>query len=138
MDREALKAQLRRDEGCRLRPYRDTQDVLTIGYGRNLSRVGITRDEAEDLLEHDVLKVEGALTARWPPFLHLDDVRQQVIANMAYNLGVDGLLSFKHMLAACAQGDYLRAAAHMRQSRWAAQVGERAQRLARAMESGEP
>ncbi|HAC30701.1 MAG TPA: lysozyme, partial [Marinobacter hydrocarbonoclasticus] len=55
MDRNLLKTQLKRHEGLRLKPYLDTASSprLTIGYGRNLEDVGISRDEADFMLDND-------------------------------------------------------------------------------------
>lgn len=132
---EALMQQLRDDEGLRLKPYTDTAGKLTIGYGRNLIDVGISLDEAEMLLAHDVEAIKRGVLLRWAPFARLDDVRQGVILNIAFNVGVGGLMLFTHMLAACAQGDYERAAAEIRNSHLAPL---RAVRLAKQMQNGLP
>ena len=59
MDRQLLRSQLERHEGLRLKPYRDTVGKLTVGYGRNLEDVGISRDEADFMLDNDIDQVEG-------------------------------------------------------------------------------
>lgn len=127
--------QLRRDEGMRLKPYRDTVGKLTIGVGRNLDDVGLYEDEAMTLLRNDVMRVINALAQlSWtPPLSH---VRFEVLVNMAFNLGVAGLLEFKKMIAAASSGDYAGAASEMLNSQWAKQVGDRAVRLARQMREG--
>lgn len=137
LDRAALVSNLIRDEGIRLKPYLDTTNHLTIGVGRNLTDRGITRDEALLLLDHDVDVVLAELRIRLPWFVALDEVRQRVLANMAFNLGVEKLLLFHDTLRAIADGDWSAAAAGMRASKWAQQVGLRAERLARMMASGE-
>lgn len=132
----ALMLQLKVDEGLRLRPYDDVAGKVSIGFGRNLTDVGISLDEANILLANDVNHVLTQLPQRWPTFTTLDPIRQQVIANMAYNLGLAGLMQFTKMLAACAAGDFATAAADMLESLWARQVGARAHRLATMMETG--
>lgn len=134
----ALRDRIKLEEALRLRPYRDIRDRLTIGWGRNLTDVGISQDEAEMFLTHDLEKVESDLRMRWPPFVKLDPIRQDVLRDMCFNNGIGGLLLFNHMLAACARGDYTTAALEMRNSRWASQVGHRAEKLAVEMESGVP
>ena len=62
MDLDALKAQLTRHEGLRLKPYRDTLGHLTIGVGRNLSEVGISEAEAIALLDADIQRRYAAST----------------------------------------------------------------------------
>lgn len=137
LDRAALVGNLLRDEGLRLFPYLDTTNHITIGIGRNLSDRGISRDEAMTLLHHDIDSVLGELRVTFGWWPALDEVRQRVLANMAFNLGVPKLLLFHDTLHAIADGDWSAAARHMRASLWAHQVGERAERLARMMESGE-
>ncbi len=127
---------LRRDEGLRLTPYRDTRGVLTIGYGINLDQ-GLDRVEADLLLEHRVASRIGELSLRLPVFSTLDPVRQRVVLNMAYQLGVSGLLGFRRLRAALEQGHYARAADEMLDSAWATQTPARAQRLARWMRTGD-
>lgn len=137
-DFDALRQQLILHEGLRLKPYTDTTGHLTIGVGRNLSEVGISRDEALDLLDADIARALGALLLRWPWAERLDVVRQRVLIDMCFNLGAGGLERFVRMLEAARTGDYERAAAEMLASRWAEQVGQRAVTLARMMRTGQP
>ena len=94
-----VKHQLRKDEGVgpvvngRLMPYKDSLGYLTIGYGRCLDKVGISRDEAERLLENDVSSFVSLCIQNIPFYGKLDAVRQSVLANMAFNLGINGLLN---------------------------------------------
>lgn len=136
-DLEKLRAQLIDHEGMRLRPYRDTAGKLTIGSGRNLDDRGITEEEAMYLLDNDIAMVREQLEERFPWFLDLDEVRQRVLSDMCFNLGITGLVGFKNMLKAVKDKHYAQAAKHMRASVWATQVKSRAVRLARMMETGE-
>jgi lysozyme len=136
MDRDVLTAELIRDEGVRLKPYRDTVGKLTIGVGRNLDDVGITLAEAMVLLGHDITWAVHELETALPWFKDLDPVRQRVLCNMCFNLGLARLLGFRNTLAAVARGDYTQAAIEMMDSKWATQVGDRAKRLAKMMEQG--
>jgi lysozyme len=136
MNTERLVVELTRDEGLRLKPYKCTAGKTTIGIGRNLDDVGITRAEAEALCRNDVARVEAELDARLPWWRGLGEVRQRVIANMAFNLGTDGLLKFKNTLRHVEAGEYLAAAQGMLASKWATQVGPRAVRLAQMMRDG--
>lgn len=129
--------QLKRDEGCRLMPYRDSLGFLTIGYGRCLDRVGISQSEADMLLESDIRVAESAVATNLAGIEHLDPVRRAVLVNMAFNLGIGGLLQFRKFLAAVRASDWPRASNEMRDSLWAKQVGSRADRLARQIETGE-
>ena len=135
--RTAMIAQLRLHEGERLFPYKCTAGRLTIGVGRNLDDRGITAEESAYLLGNDIDDYWERLETELPWILDLDPVRQRVLLDMAFNLGIGGLLGFRMTLAAIRGKEYERAAAMMLQSRWATQVGERAKRLSRMMFTGE-
>jgi len=124
---------LRRHEGLRLKPYTDTTGHLTIGYGRNLEARGISRDEAEYLLQADLERTYTALQTRVPWIIDLSEVRQAVLIDMAFNLGLAGLLQFTKTLRMIQTGAYDDAAVAMLNSRWATQVKGRATRLAQMM-----
>jgi lysozyme len=136
IDRDAMVRQLRLHEGERLKPYRCTAGKLTIGVGRNLEDRGITAEESAMLLANDIAAEERELLRALPWVATLDEVRQRVLLDMAFNMGIAGLLGFKHTLATIQAGDYKRAATMMLDSRWAKQVGQRAERLSRMMATG--
>ena len=137
MNKTKLAEQLKKHEGMRLKPYTDTVGKLTLGIGRNLEDKGITEQEALFMLNNDVDYFYAKLDKRLTWFKYLDDVRQNVLVNMAFNLGVAGLLTFKNMLNHCGDGNYEEAAEEMLNSKWARQVGYRAQELAEQMRTGE-
>ena len=58
-------------EGLRLFPYADTVGKLTIGFGRNLTDIGISRDEADALLTNDLDRARTGIAEAWPPFSQL-------------------------------------------------------------------
>lgn len=133
-----LIAQLKIDEGCRLTAYKDTVGVWTVGYGHAHVQPGTvwTQEQAEAQLKQDVLEHNAKLAARIPWITQLDPVRRRVLQNMAFNLGVDGLLGFKNTLEYVRTGDYAKAADGMMASKWAKQVKGRADRLAQQMRTG--
>lgn len=138
--------QLKRHEGLELRTYVCTEGKLTIGYGHNLTddpvwglQRGdkISAKQAEDLLLRDIRVKARELDASIPWWRTLNEPRQGVILNMAFNMGVAGLLEFKDMLAALRQGDYETAAHEMIDSDWFGQVGVRSEELVNQMRRGE-
>ena len=131
-----IEEQLILHEGLRLKPYRCTAGKLTIGVGRNLDDKGISKEEALFLLRNDIATVTTQLQ-KYDWYINADPIRQKVLVDMAYNLGVGGLLQFRRMIAAIELGDYGAAADQMLDSRWAEQVGMRATRLAQMMRTGE-
>ena len=145
-------------EGLRLQVYKDTLGIDTIGIGRNLEDRGITKKELADLdiptIEHvyeygiteadavylatnDVQIVEEELVRAHPCVDRLDSVRQLILMDMAFNMGVPRLCKFKKMWNAIHEEDFPTAAKEMLDSRWANQVKSRATKLANAMHNGE-
>ena len=136
-----LIEQLRLHEGERRKPYRDTVGKLTIGIGRNLDDKGLRRDEIEYLLANDIADARADLDRYLPWWRGMDPVRQRVLIDMAFNMGMGapnrgGLLSFVNTLSEIRRGEYAIAADMMLASKWAAQVGRRAVRLATMMRTG--
>lgn len=130
-----LREQLQRDEGLRLTPYTDSTGHLTIGYGYNLSN-GIPKFIADALLEYKMNEARDDVARTLPWASTLDQARHDVLVNMAYNLGIGGLLEFRRTLTAIQAGAWEQAAIDMLESKWATQVGDRAERLAKQMRDG--
>jgi len=135
-NREELIDQLIDHEGMELEVYEDSLGIPTIGIGRNLVDRGITEDEARFLCNNDIDIVERELVAEFPIVAELDSIRQRVLIDMAFNVGVPRLTGFRKMWAAIHCGDYAEAAVEMMDSKWAKQVGRRAERLSLMMETG--
>ncbi len=138
-------------EGMRLQAYRCPAGRLTIGIGRNLEanpltkeegkvagdwQHGITRECAFYLLRHDIERIEKELRAKISFWNRLDDERQYALLDMAFNLGVSGLLKFKKMLAWLWIGDWAQAALECLDSRYARTNIRRAKRIAFLLKTG--
>ena len=124
---------IQKHEGLRLKPYKCPAGKITIGYGRNLEDKGITEQEAEQLLQNDVASIKKSLRRNLSFFDDLSSARQAVLVDMAFNLGVGGLLKFQKTLSYVESGEYEQAAMEMLTSRWADQVGLRAITLSNMM-----
>ena len=145
-------------EGLRLQVYKDTLGIDTIGIGRNLEDRGITKEELADLdiptiehvyeygiteadavylAENDVQIVEEELVRAHPCVDRLDSVRQLIVMDMAFNMGVPRLCKFVKMWNAINEEKWEAASREMLDSKWARQVGRRAKILSDAMASGE-
>jgi lysozyme len=135
MDRNRLIDTLKRHEGYSRRPYYDTVGKMTIGHGRNLDDKGITPNEARTLLLNDIQDAVDMLRGAYPQFDQLDSVRQEVLVNMAFNMG-NKVMGFSKMLFALEIGEWEEAAKEMLDSRWAGQVKARATELAEVMRTG--
>jgi lysozyme len=124
-------------EGTRSFPYTDTVGKITIGVGRNLSYNGLRADEIALLLQNDIEAATANCKASFPWFGKLDDVRQAVLVDMAFNIGIGSLSGFHETLQAVEAGQYEAAANLMLQSFWASQVPIRALEDATMMRNGE-
>lgn len=137
--RENIIRSLRGEEGEVLSEYKDHLGYSTIGVGRLIDKRkggGITEEESAYLLGNDVDKVTTQLNKRLPWWTKLDEARQGVLVNMAFQMGIDGLLGFKNTLKMIESGQYEAAARGMLQSKWAQQTPSRAKRMAEQMRTG--
>ena len=136
MNTQALMAQLNIDEGRRKRIYPDTRGKITAGVGRNLTDRDFSDDEIDLMLQNDVRNTLRDLDSKYPWWRGLTEARQQVLANMCFNMGIARLSGFKKFLAALQSGRWDVAAEEMMNSDWAGQVGDRATRLQKMMRQG--
>lgn len=138
---------LKAEEGFKARPYRCTEDKLTIGYGYNITAHGHTeaeaaewvwsRQRAEDELLEEMQDIIAALDSRYPAWRDkLDATREAVAISSCYQLGLGGAFAFKNTIARIQAGDYEGAAQGILASKWARQDPSRAQRNAEAMRTG--
>ena len=136
-----LEEMLIRHEAKRRFAYKCTSNAITIGVGRNIDPnkggIGLSDDEVMYLLRNDIKRVYEELDSNLPWFSELDDVRQDILQDMCFNMGITRFMKFCKMIAAVELGDYDRAADEMMDSRWAEQVKGRAVRLADMMRKGE-
>lgn len=115
----------KRFEALRLKPYKCPAGKLTIGYGRNLEDIGVSRQEASDLLMKDMCDAMSSLssifkgTGLWPDKVSI------VLMDMMFNLGMTRFLEFKKMIAAIKKQDWATAADEAQDSKWYRQVGKR-------------
>ena len=140
MNLDQLTKDLIRDEGFVSHAYEDTEGYITIGIGRMIDeklRGGITLDEAEYLLTNDISRVMRELNRNYPWWREMSEPRQRALANMCFNLGITRLSKFKKMLAALQIEDYEKAVIEALDSKWAKDVGHRANRIAALIRDGE-
>jgi lysozyme len=143
VDTEQLERDLIRDEGLRLKPYKDSVGIETIGVGHNmqakplpaymqakLEKDGcITEHDAHALLETDIAEHVALLDLNMPWWKDMSEPRQRALCNMCFNLGIQTLLGFYNTMKLMRLGEYDKAAANLAMSKWAKQVGPRATRI---------
>ena len=139
MNIEALREQLKIDEGVKYEIYKDHLGYPTFGIGHLITENDpehgepdgkeISEDRVNEVFATDVAKFVSESKILFPDLDDLPDVAQQVIVNMAFNMGRPRLSKFKNFIAGVNDRDWTRAAEEMMDSRWATQVGDRAIRL---------
>jgi len=137
---ERLIKMLKRHEGVKSHAYKCSAGKVTVGVGRNIDEnggIGLTDSEIDMLLANDIKRVEQELKDRFSWYRNLDSVRREAMIDIAFNLGITKLLGFKKALAAMESGDYYWASTEFNASRWAEQVGYRAEELCDMIETGE-
>lgn len=137
MDR--LIEQLKRHEGVSAYCYKDINNLEHIGVGRNISKtgIGLSMEEIEYLLSNDILRCIKELSSEYQWFGSLDEVRQEAIINIFFNLGATRFRGFKKAIAAMEAADYNLAATEFLDSRWAKQVKGRSLELTDIIRTGE-
>lgn len=137
-----LLESIKENEGFRSYIYKDTLGFETIGYGFKVS--SLTSEEIEfnggsiepmsekiagKILERKVKILSRKVFAALPWLEGKPQNVQDVIIEMAYQLGLDGMLNFKNTLNFIKEGDFTKAGENMRKSRWYNQTLRRVERL---------
>lgn len=135
MNKRALDL-LKRHEGKRNELYKCPAGKWTIGYGHNLEDNPLSDAAIEFILLEDMKMAESELDRVFPDWRELSEKRQAVLIDMMHNLGAPSYLTFHKFWKALLEKDYEKAANEMLDSRWATQVGERAQTLSSLMRYG--
>lgn len=134
-----IESQLREDEGEVLHAYNDSEGYLTIGIGTLIDKRkggGLLPEESAFIFQNRMRILKDRIRKALPWFNELDIVRQGVLLNMAFQMGVDGLLKFKNTLRHVQARQWTAASVGMLDSLWAKQTPERAERLAEQMLTG--
>ena len=125
-----LRNTLIRHEGLKLLPYKCTAGKLTLGVGRNIEDRGISKETAMQMLDEDIELCLNELIERLNYFETLPTEVQETLVNLCFNMGISRLMKFQLMLGAMEAGQYELAAKELLDSRYARQVGKRAEELA--------
>lgn len=132
MNRDQIAADLKRDEGWRSAVYQDTEGYWTIGFGFLVDERkggGLPKEIGEIWLNHNLDMLAASLRAALPKWEQYPAGIQRALANMAYQMGISGLLRFKKTLALIDEGRYIDAACESLNSEWARQTPNRARRV---------
>lgn len=121
------------EEGWRPHVYSDSLGFASIGWGFLIDPrrgEGMPKQVGEYWLQYNLRQITASLMDRWPPFSAQPLDVQEALTEMAYQLGVDGVLGFRLMLGALERGDRHTAATEALDSGWHEQTPKRAERVA--------
>lgn len=130
-----LEQKLIEHEGLRLKLYKCSMGKWTVGVGRNIESNGISTEEAMFLLKNDILAATKE-ASKYAWFKGLDDVRQEVVILMIFQLGAKTFATFKKAIDAISRGDFDAAAWEMIKSSWHQQTPRRCEEMAQVMRNG--
>lgn len=138
MNLNRLKEQLKTDEGIRYKIYLDSEGLPTFGIGHLITikdveyglPVGtiISKERVDEFFQKDIDNAVNICIDIFPNFCIMQDDLQEILVNMAFNLG-NRLKGFKRMIKAVIKEDWHQVAVEMEDSKWFKQVGNRAKRL---------
>lgn len=132
-----LKRQLAGDEGNVKYGYKDSLGYLTIGIGFLIDerKGGLRPEEIGFIFANRIELIRTELAQKAPWMSKLSEARQGAFLNMAYQLGVDGLLRFKNTLASAQAGEWDKVEAGVLASLYAKQTPNRARRIAKQLQT---
>src|SRR6056297_1778836 len=139
---ELIKHQIKVHEGVVLKKYKDSLGYPTVGVGHlikegeNLPNI-LNYDQVMKLYDQDYEKHKEQ-AEKLPTFNQLNKVSQGALIDMVFNMGLGGVQKFRGMFGALKENDYDKAAEEALDSRWATQVGSRADRIAKLIKTGDP
>ncbi len=119
-----LVQQIVKHEGEEQYAYNDSRGYVTIGIGRNIDRRcenGLSKDEIYYLLNNDlracIAKIDSYI---W--YINSDEIRQGVLIELCFNMGLDNLLKFHDFLNFMQQKNYVGASQSLLDSAWSKEV----------------
>ncbi len=137
---EVLKKRIRDHEGFVPKPYLDSLGKATIGYGHLITDEDnfeldkeYSKDELLKLFEKDFAKAEMGADQLVGHIQELHIEAKNIVTEMVFQLGTQGVRNFRKMISALEARDYQRASAEMLDSRWHAQTTNRCESLSKIM-----
>lgn len=131
----SLRERIERHEGRRTVPYKDTEGFLTVGVGRCIDKVPFSHDEIDLMLTNDIKRAKQGAES-FVVYEFLNETRREVLIEMVFQLGRNGVSKFKRFLAAALAQDWQRAYDELLDSKWARQTPNRAKELAEIFKNG--
>ena len=121
--------QILEDEGFESKPYQDHLKNWTFGHGLTF----ITKAESKVVVNMRLEAIREQINGQLHWFPNQPEEVQNILLNMAYQLGVAGLYAFTNTLSHIRSQNYRHASIEMLRSKWADQTPNRAERLSERM-----
>ena len=143
MNLERLMESVKQHEGYRNKVYLDTLGKRTVGVG-HLCVEDFWEDDKEyeekflmEILAEDLQNaIKGARELKEEhSCTDIDEIAQEIIVEMVFQLGKNGVSKFRNMWKALAEKNYIGASYEMLDSKWAKQTPNRAKSMAELMKS---
>ena len=143
MNLERLMESVKKHEGYRNKVYLDTLGKRTVGVG-HLCVEDFWEDDKEyeekflmDILLDDLQNaIKGARELKEEhSCTDIDEIAQEILVEMVFQLGKNGVSKFRNMWKALAEKNYIGASYEMLDSRWAKQTPNRAKSMADQMKA---
>ena len=141
MNLERLMESVKKHEGYRNKVYLDTLGKRTVGVG-HLCVEDFWEDDKEyeekflmEILAEDLQNaIRGARELKEEyDCTDIDEIAQEIIVEMVFQLGKNGVSKFRNMWKALAEKNYIGASYEMLDSRWSKQTPNRAKAMAKTM-----
>lgn len=129
----SLVDSIKQGEGYRAKVYKCTEGYDTIGYGFAIKDLELDEEVCDMILDKKLDKLIDATNKKFPFLRELPQDKCEVVFEMVYQLGLNGVSMFKKMLKALEDKDYDKASVEMLDSLWAKQTPNRAKKLSNQM-----
>jgi len=128
---------LAKHEGSRTKAYKDSKGIWTIGVGHNLEANPIPQEAVDIIFISDLGHVLKDIRVNFPWFESLNEVRQAVIVDVVFNMGISRFKGFKNTIRFMELEMYDHAAAELLDSKAARELPLRYDELAQMLLTGE-
>nr|WP_314378055.1 glycoside hydrolase family protein [uncultured Campylobacter sp.]DAR77999.1 MAG TPA: lysozyme [Caudoviricetes sp.] len=145
----SLLENIKAHEGFRDHIYKDSVGKPTVGYGFLVAALSpdelklnggktepMSKEVAEKILNLKVTKLQKRVLECLPWLSSKPQSIQDTILEMAYQLGLAGLLGFRHTLGCIEAGDYAQAAKNLRASLLYRQTPKRVEGYIKGLKNG--
>ena len=145
----SLLENIKAHEGFRDHIYKDSLGKATIGYGFLVAALSpdelklnggkvepMSKEVAEKILNLKLKKLKKRVFQCLPWLQNKPQSVQDVLTEMAYQLGLAGLMGFRHTLSCIEAGDYAQAARNLKASLLYRQTPKRVEDYIRGLRDG--